>query len=130
VVTPQDDENAVFDHWEDQSRDRIRTIVLDADAAIAACYDKNITATTPATNSAQDKGHESDEDNDDDEKIGDDEQEQKKEKKEKGDDNHADNDDDGGSSTPNGQTGSWLLPLEKGFEGFLQLIRSNSCWNL
>ena len=132
VVTPQDDGDAVFDHWEDQSRDRTRSIVLNADTAIAAYYDKNIaTTTTPTTNPPQDKGDESDEDNDDDDKSGDDNKKQKKEKKEKkGDDNDADdNDDDGGSSTPNGPTGSWLLPLEKRFEGLMQLIRSNSWWN-
>jgi hypothetical protein len=122
VVTPQDDENAVFDHWEDQSRDRIRTIVLDADASIVAHYDKNVTTTptTPTINPSQDKGDESDE-GDDDDKAGDNNKKQKKEKR--GDD------DDGGNSKPNGPTGSWLLPLEKEFEGLMQLIRSTSWWN-
>jgi hypothetical protein len=122
VVTPQDDENAVFDHWEDQSRDRIRTIVLDADASIVAHYDKNVTTTptTPTINPSQDMGDESDE-GDDDDKAGDNNKKQKKEKR--GDD------DDGGNSKPNGPTGSWLLPLEKEFEGLMQLIRSTSWWN-
>jgi hypothetical protein len=134
VVIPQDDENAVFDHWEDQSRDRTRTIVLNADAAIAAYYDKNVAVTTPPTiNPFQDKGNESDEEEKDDDKAGDDNKKQKKEEKEKrGDDDEEEKDDDdsgGSNSTPNGPTGSWLLPLEKGFEGLMQLIRSNSWWN-
>lgn len=119
VVIPQDDRDAVFDHWEDQNSDRVRTIVLNTDTAIAAYYDKNI-ATTPTTRQPEDKGDESDEDDDD--KAND----KKKEKKEK----KSDADDDDGSSTQTGSTGSWLLPLEKEFEGFLQLIRSNSWWNL
>ena len=117
VVTPQDDRDVVFDHWEDQSRNRTRTVVLNADTAIAAYYDKS-SATPPTTIPPQDKGDESDEDDDD---RADD---NKKEKKEKRSDAAGDD-----SSTQTGSTGSWLLPLEKGFEELMQLIKSNSWWN-
>ena len=120
VIIPQDGGDAVFDHWEDQSRDRTRTIVLNADTAVSAYYD-NIA--TPTANPPQDK-----EDKNDDDDGADDNKKEKKEKKEKKGDGN-DVDDDSGSGTQTGSTESWLLPLDKGFEGFLQLIRSNSWWN-
>lgn len=157
VITAANDKGTVFDHWEDQSKDRNRTVVLSADTGLTAYYSgKNNAAAKLAmptvTPPSQDKGDQSDEDNDG--KTNDDKKEKKKKKemKEKGkkekkgngsnkdgaadDDNNDGGGDSGdsrsrvivGGNAQAGSAGSWLLPLEKGLEDLLQITGGGIWW--